>query len=560
MKLHLPNMLLAAVSAAVLSTAALAEDVTYEGICNTTSRYGGALTVSSKTSQTWDGAENVTLTGNSVISHDGVYGGAISISGGSVVIDNAENVDFSDNYVESTAAKAAHGGAVYLYGSNSLFEIKNSGSVTFEGNYVTTEGYEADYAATGGAIKSINGNLVNITNNQDVCFSGNYAEDLHRGRVYGGAIDTYGLSISGNANVTFTGNHINATTDLSYFDKVGFFTQLGKDDETNISLGGAIHAKSGGSTAGYVEIRDNDSLLIRGNYIHTVDTREGRETDEYVLNGIHAEANRSSSTIKSYTHVNLSTAGTAIICDSTVVEGSLNINESYNGKPQNGTVIFTGAYTEQDLNAIIAANTAEGETARTATEAEITASRTHSVLQGVTVHAGTLSLQDGVILKAEEGITVKSGATLEVVSATAPELCAFSLAEAALTMPTAAVVDADLFLEDTASLTLVGGALDMNGNDVVMGEGVILTLVLDSLENVEGANLFLFVNEADGAVTLSDSTVLMLTDGTTTLSATFSDNQDGSITIEETKSIPEPTTATLSLLALAALAARRRRC
>ncbi len=553
-------MLLAAVSAAVLSTAALAEDVTYEGICNTTSRYGGALTVSSKTSQTWDGAENVTLTGNSVISHDGVYGGAISISGGSVVIDNAENVDFSDNYVESTAAKAAHGGAVYLYGSNSLFEIKNSGSVTFEGNYVTTEGYEADYAATGGAIKSINGNLVNITNNQDVCFSGNYAEDLHRGRVYGGAIDTYGLSISGNANVTFTGNHINATTDLSYFDKVGFFTQLGKDDETNISLGGAIHAKSGGSTAGYVEIRDNDSLLIRGNYIHTVDTREGRETDEYVLNGIHAEANRSSSTIKSYTHVNLSTAGTAIICDSTVVEGSLNINESYNGKPQNGTVIFTGAYTEQDLNAIIAANTAEGETARTATEAEITASRTHSVLQGVTVHAGTLSLQDGVILKAEEGITVKSGATLEVVSATAPELCAFSLAEAALTMPTAAVVDADLFLEDTASLTLVGGALDMNGNDVVMGEGVILTLVLDSLENVEGANLFLFVNEADGAVTLSDSTVLMLTDGTTTLSATFSDNQDGSITIEETKSIPEPTTATLSLLALAALAARRRRC
>lgn len=560
MKLHLPNMLLAAVSAAVLSTAALAEDVTYEGICNTTSPYGGALTVSSKTSQTWDGAENVTLTGNSVISHDGVYGGAISISGGSVVIDNAENVDFSDNYVESTAAKAAHGGAVYLYGSNSLFEIKNSGSVTFEGNYVTTEGYEADYAATGGAIKSINGNLVNITNNQDVCFSGNYAEDLHRGRVYGGAIDTYGLSISGNANVTFTGNHINATTDLSYFDKVGFFTQLGKDDETNISLGGAIHAKSGGSTAGYVEIRDNDSLLIRGNYIHTVDTREGRETDEYVLNGIHAEANRSSSTIKSYTHVNLSTAGTAIICDSTVVEGSLNINESYNGKPQNGTVIFTGAYTEQDLNAIIAANTAEGETARTATEAEITASRTHSVLQGVTVHAGTLSLQDGVILKAEEGITVKSGATLEVVSATAPELCAFSLAEAALTMPTAAVVDADLFLEDTASLTLVGGALDMNGNDVVMGEGVILTLVLDSLENVEGANLFLFVNEADGAVTLSDSTVLMLTDGTTTLSATFSDNQDGSITIEETKSIPEPTTATLSLLALAALAARRRRC
>ena len=39
------------------------------------------------------------------------------------------------------------------------------------------------------------------------------------------------------------------------------------------------------------------------------------------------------------------------------------------------------------------------------------------------------------------------------------------------------------------------------------------------------------------------------------MEVTYTDNGDGSVTL----SIPEPTTATLSLLALAGLAARRRR-
>ena len=560
MKLHLPHALIAAIIVVAMAPATLAEDIKYEGVSNSTSSYGGALTVNSKNPQTWDSAGAVTLSGNNVMKSGSVYGGAISISSSSVIIDNAESVDFIGNYAESTAATFAHGGAVYLNGFNSLFEIKNSTDVKFEGNYVTTEGYSADYAAVGGAIRNINGNQVNICNNENVTFSNNYAEDLYRGRATGGAIDTYGLTISGNTSVDFTGNHINATTDLSYFDKVDWTTQLAKDKEENISMGGAIHARSGGgSTPVYVELRDNDSLLIQGNYIHTVDTREGREKDEYVLSGIYAEANRSSSTIKSYTHVNISTAGTATICDSSVVEGTLSINESYEGKAQNGKVIFTGANTESDLNKIIAANTAEGETARTATEAEITASRTHSVLQDVIVHAGTLSLQDGVILKAEGDVIVKSGATLEVAYTATPEAMVLSLEEAAVTVPIAAVIDADLLLEDNVTMQFVGGALDMNGHSVTMGESITLTYVTASLENLIGSDLILFVNEADGEVIFSESTQLLITDGTTTMSATYSDNLDGSITIKETTIVPEPTTATLSLLALAALAARRRR-
>lgn len=79
------------------------------------------------------------------------------------------------------------------------------------------------------------------------------------------------------------------------------------------------------------------------------------------------------------------------------------------------------------------------------------------------------------------------------------------------------------------------------------------------LKATEGTQMTLFNNEADGAVSVSSTAKVLLTEGTTTMSATYTDNPDGSITITATEIVPEPTTATLSLLALAALAARRRR-
>lgn len=536
------------------SATAMAESVNYEGQSKEASdwktQYGGTLLITAKTPINWNQVESINFSKNNItgINNSAAYGGAIAINASSLTINESPTVNFKSNNAISSNGKAAQGGAIYLYGSNALLDINNCASVCFENNYTESDGNQCDYDVNGGAVKNINGTTVNIKNNSEVSFINNYVNNNRRGRAVGGAIDTRGLTISGNTKVSFTGNHINAITNNPPFPS-----------EENISKGGAIYSSSSSGTDSYLQLRDNSELTIQGNYIHTVDTREGREKNEYVLNGIYTEANRSSGVIQSYSHLNLSTAGTATICDGTVVEGNLNINESYEGKAQNGKVILTGAYTESDLNAIIAANTAEGETARTATEAEITASRTHSVLKAVTVYAGTLSVQAGAILKAAEGIIVKDGATLEVVNADSASAYALSLAEAATTIPAASVLDADLILEDNAALTIVGGPVDMNGHSVTIGNDVSITMLLNTLEGVEGTQMTLFNNEADGAVSVSSTAKVLLTDGTTTMSATYTDNLDGSITITATEIVPEPTTATLSLLALAALAARRRR-
>ena len=76
---------------------------------------------------------------------------------------------------------------------------------------------------------------------------------------------------------------------------------------------------------------------------------------------------------------------------------------------------------------------------------------------------------------------------------------------------------------------------------------------VDSLDNVEGLTVFAEAGNVKGLDKLS----VTLVDATgTEKEMAVSYNRDGSVV---TSTIPEPTTATLSLLALAALAARRRR-
>ncbi len=97
----------------------------------------------------------------------------------------------------------------------------------------------------------------------------------------------------------------------------------------------------------------------------------------------------------------------------------------------------------------------------------------------------------------------------------------------------------------------LGSSIDLGGNALTLDPDITLVLVVDGTvdENTTVTAQSLFTNYDEDNSTISDSMVVYLrgSDGsqvTTTL---------GAITV------PEPTTATLSLLALAALAARRRR-
>ena len=103
-----------------------------------------------------------------------------------------------------------------------------------------------------------------------------------------------------------------------------------------------------------------------------------------------------------------------------------------------------------------------------------------------------------------------------------------------------------------ANLTLNGTIIDLGGTDVKLGSD--LTLQVADVENV-GDNVTLFEQAGEGSV--YEGVTITFTDAAGgTKTAKLTRDADGSI---HTAAVPEPTTATLSLLALAALCARRRR-
>ncbi len=105
----------------------------------------------------------------------------------------------------------------------------------------------------------------------------------------------------------------------------------------------------------------------------------------------------------------------------------------------------------------------------------------------------------------------------------------------------------------TESLTLNGGkvwffegaVLDLQGNELVVNSNIIITLVIDGYSQLSD-KYTLFTNASEAA---EFDIIIQDTEG----------KELGTATGMAITSVPEPTTATLSLLALAALAARRRR-
>ena len=169
-------------------------------------------------------------------------------------------------------------------------------------------------------------------------------------------------------------------------------------------------------------------------------------------------------------------------------------------------------------------------------------------------------LEQGALLSSSKTITVE-GAFLTSLQ----ESASFSLRNA---VTPSVSVDADLDLREATSITL-NTAVDMNGNDngndLFLKAGTTITI---SLSEVDGS-ILLFKNIGTLSVLTIEGITEVITPGTD-LTQYFNiesaDDADlsGYSLVYANKAlsmsiVPEPTTATLSLLALAALAARRRR-
>ena len=153
----------------------------------------------------------------------------------------------------------------------------------------------------------------------------------------------------------------------------------------------------------------------------------------------------------------------------------------------------------------------------------------------ISVENATLSLHDVMDMGTSASLSLDGNSTLAL---TIDELGA----------------DAIITLSEGAMLNIAEGAeIELTLSDAVL-EAVMASRSTNNIEIVLFAGL-----DEDDSVDISNLTVKSASGDFSLDSTSVTVNEDGSVVVKSTASIPEPTTATLSLLALAALASRRRR-
>ena len=424
----------------------------------------------------------------------------------------------------------------------------------------------SSFVARGGAIYGRNDSTIMLSNNGSVEFRGNTASSsdyyARGGAIYGDSGST--ITLSDNGSVTFSGNTASASSDDA--------------------SGGAIRAY------GDLSIRNNDSV----SFYQNAEVKNG----SYRLRSIYAEGSGDVISLSA-------AAGKSITFYDSVYIGSgamVNLNQDYTYQEedgisfsikQQGDIIFTGKYAETHLNEILAAD----EQGRTATTEEILLSRTTEVNALTNLHGGRLRVEDGAIYRGQ-GITVHEGsnATVRVKDATLnhtgyelhffegttlatlgeSEIFGDVIVESTATAAFSALtrLEGNLTLASGSELSL-DGALTLNGT-LTLGLGLTLSGdILADIKNLAAGQSITLVSGLE-SLTVQMQTLMRSLEYTTVMTGQelvaadyFSNLQtdSGYVLIYNgatgalmvTQSIPEPTTATLSLLALAALAARRRR-
>ena len=518
-----------------------------------------------------------------------IYGGA---EDSPIILSNSGSVVFSGNTASST--KYVSGGAIALdtFGKATL---SKNGSVEFTGN---------SSSGAGGAIAAPTGStMITLSNNGRVTFTGNMSKS--GGAIFLGLGDT--LTLSNNGSVTFSGN--TATCDSPGLPGGGAINAE-VDGKIVLTDNGSVvfcgnSSKYGGAIYGDFDlsIRNNDMVLFEKNV--------ERPGNSYRLTSI------ATSYIDSTLSLSVA-AGKSIEFRDSVRINTMKLNEDYTdaeGKliKQEGDIIFTGKYTESHLNEILAADGAE----RTADAEEIRLSRTTKVNALTNLYGGRLRVEDGAIYQGQgimahagsestvlvkdatlshEGYTLEfnAGTTLEVAGDSTicghVNLLADSLFkleqgatlnlyesnDAALSvgglawLEGASTLNADLTLAEGASLDMVfldAGAVAVNGvltfgGQVSLGEN-LLALLAEKQGHEGSITLFTGLENVDWATVTGNAVSDCVWAG-----AVFSNmagnysyylnyaSDTGSLVIQI---VPEPATATLSLLALTALAMRRRR-
>lgn len=511
----------------------------------------------------------------------------------SLIFKLLHNISFHNT---QSRAISISGGA--LYTANEVSIIQNSGTVEFLTNRANAGGGNVtaqERIAKGGAIFS-SGVLTLNDNTEGVRFVGNsavaeYVSYYAPYKAYGGSIySSDKLIINNNGNVEFIKNYARASNSRS----------------TPVALGGAIYS------SGSISIVGNESVIFEKNY---------EAAKNYRLRSIYMATNSSDDNLslaaKTGGHITIFDSVYMSNYTGAIVSFNANYEDSQGSiQKANGDIIFSGKYTEEHLKEI------KGSTAATSTEITNSRTsellntvnlyggtlrvedkavlKTHdlNVVSGsnatmkvtnATVNAGSynvtvggsgrleISSTDGSSTLTAKNIYIEKDGTLSVINTVSPD--------EVITLAASETVS--IYNEKLGGI--INGNVDLSAGSTYQADGAHLsvkngTLTFNATSN-EKINLVLTLQ----AQYETDSQVLLFTDINTVefiLDNTKADIKDKSVILnaadyfcgdwinENTELIydgssvyvtgvnqviPEPATATLSLLALAALVARRRR-
>ena len=557
-------------------------DVVFSGntaTSGTLSAYGAAVYGTGGTTTIFSASGNsgqVAFTNNAA-SGKTANGAAIYMDKGSVSMDGNGSVLISGNHADNTTTSISkmYGGAIY---STGLLSISgNTGTVTIQNNYLSSAatGTGTTNSVMGGAIYSTSKAMTLSRNTGGILITGNHVDATGvsaSAYVGGGAIYATNapLVMEGNGNVESSGNYVRLQDSVS-FNAVTMKPTKASTDAAPIMQLAAAEGKS---------ITFRDSVIL-----------EPSKT--------------------TYTQV------VSLNADYTDAEGKTSQATGdivFTGKDAAGN---------DTAQRIVNLKTTLGMADTTASADEIRASQTSKLNAAVKLHNGTLRVEDGAELQLTslsiaESATVKltngaltlggsatlrSGSTTGLVSDVLLENGIIdgggshaAMSDVFISAINEAFSISDVSMENVhfeselTTLTLTNVSFD-NGSSFSVGEtGIIIldnAIVNYSLDNLTSSSgvytadlTDLFHCSAQGQLELNIDTEALAQHGYTSLAVQFGEdvNADamairlngitydyaGAVDSNGAPSfsiniIPEPASSTLSLLALAGLAARRRR-
>ena len=531
---------------------------------NEAQSHGGAISLSrlrnpnSDTHLVLTGNDNVTFSGNRTSNQITGLGGALSNVLGNMTLNHNGNLSFNANTAIGT--NQAQGGAIYSTangGSGRVVDLSYNDSLSFTDNIARTGG--SDNISGGGAIMA-SGTDLRLNSNAILKFSGNKAYSTNSSTfIEGGAICIGGnssLSIQNNGSVTFENNKVQVGNTEKYNSI--YASDIQKDNAAVSELNVAISARKDGSVefrdCAYIDVSHHADSSFQLNSTYTgEDGKKIAQTGEIIFTGEYMTSGDKTSEFK----------GTASLHD-----GKLTVKEGAVLKA--GTLVVTESVSGESIptlevnNATLTANkiTLEADTKLTNTKGTISGVDDNSLLEivgGKVENSGTISMN--IAMESGE-LTATDGSTFAGITATEGVINIEGnvTIEGELTLGNATMVS--LFTTTGTEGLVIVNLLDAtsginieNVDMLAVGDNVVFNVAVDSFDDLNSNNvLTIFSTENEEHINISQT--ITVTDKNNNIKeVTYTNNGDGSVTL----SVPEPTTATLSLLALAGLAARRRR-